>query len=93
MAINYDMFQEAGALQYIDEETHTWTTEDFIKAVQTLNAYGTSQGQNRSAGILYCKNQSGDQGTRALVNNLYGGSFTDSAHTFYTVVPEERNSL
>ena len=26
MAINYDMFQAAGALAYIDEETHTWTT-------------------------------------------------------------------
>ena len=89
MAINYDMFKEAGALQYIDEETHTWTTEDFIKAVQALNAYGTAQGQNRSVGVIYCKNQSGDQGTRALVNNLYGGSFTDAEHTFYTVDSEE----
>ena len=89
MAINYDMFQEAGALQYIDEDTHTWTTEDFIKAVQTLNTYLETQGQSGSAGILYCKNQSGDQGTRALVNNLYGGSFTDPSHTFYTVDSEE----
>ena len=89
MAINYDMFQEAGALQYIDEETHTWTTEDFIKAVEALNAYGTDQGKDISAGIIYCKNQSGDQGTRALVNNLYGGSFTDATHTFYTVDSEE----
>ena len=85
MAINYDMFKEAGALQYIDEETHTWTTQDFIEAIQALNAYGTAQGQNRNVGVIYCKNQSGDQGTRALVNNLYGGSFTDAEHTFYTV--------
>ena len=89
MAINYDMFQEAGALQYIDEETHTWTTEDFIKAVETLHAYGTARGQDGNVGVLYCKNQSGDQGTRALVNNLYGGSFTDASHTFYTVDSEE----
>ena len=89
MAINYDMFQESGSLQYIDEDTHTWTTEDFIKAVQTLNTYLETQGQSGSAGILYCKNQSGDQGTRALVNNLYGGSFTDPSHTFYTVDSEE----
>ena len=81
MAINYDMFREAGALQYIDEETHTWTTEDFIKAVQALNAYADAQEQDISAGIVYCKNQSGDQGTRALVNNLYGGTFADAAHT------------
>ncbi|MBD5099056.1 MAG: extracellular solute-binding protein [Clostridiales bacterium] len=84
MAINYDMFRDAGALQYIDEETHTWTTEDFIQAVHALTAYG-----QESAGILYCKNQSGDQGTRALVTNLYSGSFTDDTHTSYTVDSEE----
>ncbi|MDE7253814.1 MAG: extracellular solute-binding protein [Acetatifactor sp.] len=94
MAINYDMFKEAGALQYIDEERHTWTTEDFIKAVQALNDYAdliksSAQEQKISAGIIYCKNQSGDQGTRALVNNLYGGTFTDKAHTYYTVDSEK----
>lgn len=83
MAINYDMFQEAGALEYIDEETHTWTTEGFIKAVRALTDYG------QLAGVVYCKNQSGDQGTRALVTNLYGGSFTDDAHSVYTVDSEE----
>ncbi|MDE6313359.1 MAG: extracellular solute-binding protein [Lachnospiraceae bacterium] len=89
MAINYDMFREAGALQYIDEETHTWTTENFIKAVQALNDYQAAQGMNGNVGVIYCKNQSGDQGTRALVNNLYGGTFTDSEHTSYTVDSEE----
>lgn len=84
MAINYDMFQEAGALQYIDEENHTWTTDGFIQAVHALTAYG-----QKNAGVIYCKNQSGDQGTRALVNNLYGGSFTDDTHTFYTIDGEE----
>ena len=69
MAINYELFQEAGALSYIDEETHTWTTQDFIRAVQALVDHGYKR-----AGIIYCKNQSGDQGTRALVNNLYGGT-------------------
>ena len=84
MAINYDMFRDAGALQYIDEVTHTWTTEGFIEAVHALNDYG-----QKSAGIIYCKNQSGDQGTRALVNNLYGGSFTDVSHSYYTIDSEE----
>ena len=84
MAINYEMFQEAGALSYIDEETHTWTTEGFIEAVHALTAYGQEK-----VGVIYCKNQSGDQGTRALVNNLYGGSFTDASHTFYTIDSEE----
>lgn len=93
MAINYDMFREAGALPYIDEENHTWTTEGFLEAVRALAAYSAGQeaasGQKIHAGIIYCKNQSGDQGTRALVNNLYGGSFTDNTHTFYTVDSEE----
>ncbi|MCM1296117.1 MAG: extracellular solute-binding protein [Muribaculaceae bacterium] len=80
MAINYDMFREAGALQYIDEASHTWTTEDFISAVHALTAHG-----QQKAGVVYCRNQGGDQGTRALVTNLYGGSFTDKAHTSYTV--------
>ncbi|MBD5133826.1 MAG: extracellular solute-binding protein [Clostridiales bacterium] len=84
MAINYDMFQAAGALAYIDEEAHTWTTDGFIEAVRALTAYG-----QESAGVIYCKNQSGDQGTRALVNNLYGGSFADEGHTVYTVDSEE----
>lgn len=84
MAINYNMFEETGALSYIDEETHTWTTEDFISAVHALTAHG-----QENAGILYCKNQSGDQGTRALVTNLCGGSFTDDGHTAYTVDSEE----
>ncbi len=84
MAINYDMFREAGALQYIDENAHTWTTEGFIQAVHALTANG-----QKNAGIIYCKNQSGDQGTRALVNNLYGGTFTNDAHTAYTVDSEE----
>ena len=83
MAINYDMFRDAGALQYIDEETHTWTTDGFIQAVRALTAWGQEK-----AGIVYCKNQSGDQGTRALVTNLYSGSFTDDTHTSYTVDSE-----
>ena len=79
MAINYDAFVAAGADQYIDTETHTWTTENFIKAVDALYAY-----YKEPVGDVYCSGQGGDQGTRALVNNLYGGTFTDDAHTKYT---------
>ncbi len=84
MAINYDLFQEAGALGFIDQETHSWSTEDFIKAVDVLSDY-----MQRRAGVVYCKNQGGDQGTRALINNLYGGTFTDEKHSVYTVDSEE----
>ena len=79
MAVNLNAFKEAGADQYLDLETHTWTTENFIKAVQALyDHYG------ETVGAVYCAGQGGDQGTRALVNNLYGGTFTDAEHTKYT---------
>lgn len=79
MAVNLDAFKEAGADQYLDLETHTWTTDDFIKAVEALYAH-----YNDTVAAVYCAGQGGDQGTRALVNNLYGGSYTDADHTAYT---------
>jgi multiple sugar transport system substrate-binding protein len=79
MAINLDAFKAAGADQYLDLENHTWTTEDFINAVNALyDHFGTT------VGAVYCNAQGGDQGTRALVNNLYGGTFTNAEHTAYT---------
>lgn len=79
MAINVDAFREAGALEYVDLDSHTWTTENFIKAVEALYAH-----YNDTVGAVFCKGQGGDQGTRALINNLYGGTFTDAGHTQYT---------
>ena len=38
MVINYNDFEKAGALQFIDEATHTWTTENFIKALDRVCA-------------------------------------------------------
>jgi len=83
MAVNKTMLEAAGALDCIDEDTHTWTTENFFKAVKAL--YDNGQ-QNVAA--IYCSGQGGDQGTRAIINNLYGGSFTDEAHTKYTADDE-----
>ena len=79
MGINYNAFVEAGADQYINKDTHTWTTEQFFNAVQALyDHFGDT------VGAVYCTGQGGDQGTRALVNNLYGGAFTTADHTAYT---------
>lgn len=78
MAINRDIFEAADALQYLDEETGTWTTENFQKAVQAVYDYGQT-----NVGAVYCSGQGGDQ-TRALINNLYGGTFTNPEHTEYT---------
>ena len=79
MAVNRDLMEAAGAWQYVDEESHTWSTDGFVAAVQALRAYGVE-----TVGEVYCGGQGGDQGTRALVTNLYSGSFTDPAHTRYT---------
>ena len=79
MAINLDAFKAAGADQYIDLTTRTWTTENFFKAIDALYSHF---GQTVAA--VYCAGQGGDQGTRALVNNLYGGTYTNADHTAYT---------
>lgn len=84
MAINRDVFEAADALQYLDEETRTWTTENFVKAVEAVYASG-----QENVAAVYCGGQGGDQGTRALVNNLYGGTFTNPEHTEYTADSEE----
>ncbi len=86
MAVNRDLFEAAGAWQYIDEQTRTWTTDDFIAAVAALRDHGMER-----VAAVYCGGQSGDQGTRALVNNLYSGTFTDPEHTRYTT-DDERNA-
>ena len=83
MAINYDAFVTAGADQYIDLETRAWTTEQFVSAVKALqDKYG------ETVAAVYCSGQNGDEGTRALITNLYGGEFTNAAHTAYTVNSE-----
>ena len=79
MGINRDLFEAAGAWQYVDEETHTWTTENFLKAVDTLYAYGQDP-----VGVVFCGGQGGDQGNRVLITNLYGqGEFASADHTSY----------
>lgn len=83
MAINYEAFEAAGALQYIDEENRTWTTDDFVKACEALRDAGYAV-----PGIVYCGGTGGDQGTRALVRNLYSADFTDAEHTKYTMNSE-----
>ena len=80
MAINKRIFAEADALQYVNLTDYSWTTENFFKAVNAI--YNSGRDDVLS---IYCASQSGDQGTRALVTNLYDGSFTDKTHRQYTI--------
>lgn len=82
MAINKTVFEEADAMQYVDAENHTWTTDDFFKAMDAVYAH-----TGQTVGAVYCSGQGGDQGTRALINNLYGGTFTDADHTNIQQIP------
>ena len=84
MAINYEAFEAAGALQYIDEETRTWTTDDFVKAMEAIRDAAAAGTINvATPGIIYCGAQGGDQGTRALVNNLYSDYYVTEDGSSY----------
>ena len=79
MAVNMTKVKEVGADQYIDTDKHTWSTDGFLKTVDALY-----KGGYENVAAIYCSGQGGDQGTRAIINNMYGGTFTDAAHTKYT---------
>lgn len=81
MGLNKNMLEEADALQYVNlEGDRTWTTDNFVKMCEALKAAGVAQ----VPGIVYCGGQGGDQGTRALVSNLYGGKMANDEMTEYT---------
>ena len=85
MAINRDVFEAAGALKYLNEETHTWNSvADFFSAVQAVYDAG-----HEYVGVIYCGGQGGDQGTRALITNVSGGTYANAEHTAYTYASQE----
>lgn len=79
MAVNMTKVREVGAEKYVNTDTHTWSTEDFLATVDALY-----KGGYENVAAVYCGGQGGDQGTRAIINNMYGGTFTDAEHTKYT---------
>ncbi len=83
MVINKEVFEQADALQYINEDG-TWTTENFEKALKAVKESGLV----KETGVVYCGGQGGDQGTRALAMNLYDAKFTDDAYTEWTMNSE-----
>lgn len=80
MGINKEMWEKAGALQYVNlDGDRTWTTDNFAKAMEALGKAGY-------VGLsVYCGGQGGDQGTRALVSNLYGATMANSDLSRYTM--------
>ena len=71
MGLNKEALEAADALQYVNlEGDRTWTTDNFVKMCEALRDAAPTQ----VPAIVYCGGQGGDQGTRALVNNLYNSS-------------------
>lgn len=84
MAINKDIFEKTGALEFVNlEGDRTWTTENFLKALDKLHEAG------QDGGSIYCGGQGGDQGTRAFLANLYGARIANDAKNEYTFASEE----
>ena len=82
MAINYELFESAGALEHINIEEHTWkSVDDFFAAVQKVHDV-----HNMDVLSIYCKDQGGDQGTRHMISNIAGGTaWSNPEHTEFTV--------
>lgn len=80
MALNKDYLEKAGAMDLINlEGDRTWTTENFEKMMEKLNAAGYN------GGTVFCSGQGGDQGTRAFISNLYGSQITNPEISEYTI--------
>lgn len=65
MAFNKQMLEASGKANLVREG---WTREDFVQVLEALHQSGFVPG------TIFCYGQGGDQATRALVSNLYGGS-------------------
>lgn len=90
MGLNKEMLEKADAMQYINlEGERTWKTEDFVKLCEALRDAGVAQ----TPGIIYCGGQGGDQGTRALVNNLYSSSIVNEDMTEWVLNEDSIKSL
>lgn len=75
MAFNKAMLADAGVLDLVKEG---WTTDDFVKVLESL------KGKGYNPGSLFSNGQGGDQGTRAFFTNLYSTSITNDTLTEYT---------
>ncbi len=84
MSLNKELFESSGAIEFVNlEGDRTWSTENFLKAIDKLNEAGVN------GGSVYCGGQGGDQGTRAFVANLYGARIANEAKNEYTIGSEQ----
>lgn len=87
MAANKDMFEEAGLLDLLplNKVDRQWTIEDLEKALRAIK-----EARPDVIPLTFFSNSAaGDQGTRAFVANIYGGSVMDEEQTAYTFDSKE----
>lgn len=82
MAANKDMFEEAGLLDVLplNKTDRQWTIEEFEKALKAIK----EAKPDVIPLTFFSKSTAGDQGTRAFVANIYGGSVMNEDQTAYT---------
>ncbi|AYE33592.1 ABC transporter substrate-binding protein [Clostridium septicum] len=82
MAANKTMFEEAGLLDLLPlkKEDRLWTIEEFEAALKGIK----EAKPDVIPMAFFSKSTAGDQGTRAFVSNLYGGSVMNNDQTSYT---------
>ena len=92
MAINYDMFRKAGALQYLDEPVHSWKDSGFIDAVlrvhDVLVQEGGAEDDTEESGIVgkvYCRDQAGQRAFMCFVSNFFKTGIVDDYRSSYQV--------
>lgn len=89
MAINYEAFEAAVPSSISTRRPVPGTTDNFVKAMEAVRDAAAAGTINiNTPGIIYCGAQGGDQGTRALVNNLYSDYFVNEDGTAYTANSE-----
>jgi multiple sugar transport system substrate-binding protein len=82
MAVNRTMFEQAGLAKMLplDKPDRLWTTDDFTKALKAIQ----KARPDVAPFIFYCKTNQGDQGTRTMAVNLFGGDVMNADMTAYT---------
>lgn len=80
MAFNKAYLEAAGVADKVKEG---WTTDDFTEVLSALKREGYVPTS------VYCKDQSGDQGTRAFASNLFSSGIYDPVSGLYTAGNEQ----
>ena len=83
MAANKTMFEEAGLLDLLplEKEDRLWTIEEFEAALRGIK----EANPDIIPVSFFSKSTAGDQGTRAFLANIFGGSIFNDDLTEYNV--------